>query len=113
MQNIFFSKGEKMQEVMKAVLPYTLKDISSVRSYDYDKPTICHDYFIERKQWTEPSTFADNFFKLYPYLKNNIHDLIIFGGCIIDLFLGRSHDTKDIDFVYYVEKQSEIQISIS
>tara|TARA_Y100000746_G_scaffold220138_1_gene218361 strand:+ start:1410 stop:2768 length:1359 start_codon:yes stop_codon:yes gene_type:complete len=82
-----------------------LADLSSVRSYNYDKPTICHNFFVERAQWTESKTLFDKFLQQFPFLENIMEDLIVFGGCLVDFLLLRDNEIRDID-ILLVENES-------
>ena len=86
-------------EDIKATFPYSLADLSSVRSYNYDQPTICHDVFIEKMQCTKSSTFCTHFYKMFPFLSNALGDLVVFGGCIVDFLLLNSHGIRDVDML--------------
>lgn len=85
---------------------YNLSDISSVRTYDYDFPTLTKKgRFTPRKSWQETSTFVENFEQKFPVFHHlDLTNLAIFGGCITDFLIEQSHTINDIDLAFLCEE---------
>ena len=88
-------------EILKHYFRYGLRDLASVRSYDYDLPTLAHTSFQDREEWTESETFAKHFYDKFPFLETTLkHDLIVFGGCIVNFLMKRKAFIRDVDIVF-------------
>jgi len=96
---------------------YNLSDLSSVRTWNYEKPTYTSEgRFTAREQWTENKTFWSNFSKYPKFTKeghqsdNNqfflphidLSGLAIFGGSIVDILLKRC--PSDIDMAFFCDE---------
>jgi len=106
------------QLAAKATQPlYNLADLSSVRTWNYEKPTYTYESrFTAREQWTENSTFWSNFSKFPKFTKEghqsdnnqfflphiNLSGLAIFGGSIVDILLKNS--PSDIDMAFFCDE---------
>eukprot|EP00469_Lotharella_globosa_P006789 CAMPEP_0167775278 /NCGR_PEP_ID=MMETSP0111_2-20121227/2464_1 /TAXON_ID=91324 /ORGANISM="Lotharella globosa, Strain CCCM811" /LENGTH=565 /DNA_ID=CAMNT_0007665163 /DNA_START=59 /DNA_END=1759 /DNA_ORIENTATION=- len=117
---------------------YTLRDLSPVRRYTYDRPTLEHDgsFAADRKMWTQASTFWEEYIAKvahvpltvkYPdgtettkakYLASNGHPLrqlnltglAIFGGSLVDTLLGLK--PKDVDMCFFCAEKDPEQLGI-
>merc|ERR1739848_498698 len=101
---------------------YNLSDLSSVRTYNYEYPTLTQSgRFTAREQWTENKTFWSNFSKHPKFTKegyqsdNNqfflphidLSGLAIFGGSIVDILLKGS--PNDIDMAFFCDEGDELK----
>lgn len=100
---------------------YGLHDIGTTRSWDYTLPTIA-----SRLRFTDRHNFKsdESFFKIFkdvnhglPYqilehagvFEQNNH-IVLFGGCLLDIVLGRHREIKDFDLCLVGEEYMDDEI---
>lgn len=82
---------------------YTLKDISTTRTWAYEHPTLVKSGRLSagHQGWADSSRFLEKFTELYPFFEHvSLDDIAISGGCVVDILLGKT-PANDID-LYYV-----------
>lgn len=83
---------------------YKLPDISQVRLYNYDKPTLTDGNFTDRVAWQESSTFWKAFLQSFPIFEYiDLEGIAIFGGAIVDLMLKRNC-SRDVDLAFICDR---------
>lgn len=78
---------------------YSLADVSSVREWNYELPTVTvKSRFTQRQPWNSSAEFAEAFFSLFPLFKNfDMSNIAVMGGAVFDLLHQRESHISDID----------------
>lgn len=78
---------------------FSLSDISTVRSWNYELPTLTEKgRFTRRQQWNSSTEFRELFFSKFPIFKSiNLADIALMGGAVFDILHCREDSISDLD----------------
>ena len=111
------SQASKLNTLLQTTIDklYHLRDISTSRSWDYSLPTITsHRAYTDRLNFHSDESFFHLFKDVngslpYRLLKHagvfeSGNEVVLFGGCLLDIVLGREYSIRDYDLRLVGEK---------